>query len=171
MAHSWKTPSASISTFAVGTRVRVIGRAVATGAALLAPVSGESCLAYTHQLFMDNVMTSSSERPPDSTSVAFAVEDETGRIAIAEAADVVVDIEAHIVAGEPDAPPAFGASIIARELGASGYTLMTTSVGCLRAGDRVAVVGIVERGADGVLRLVGTPKHPLLISTQPKALE
>jgi hypothetical protein len=177
MEHAWKTPASEVSRATSGARVRIIGRAVRTGNDVTTPTTGTPCLAFTaHDSFLDT-LDFASRVPPIAFNAVFAVEDDTGTIAIADNVPVLIDIEAIPVhAGRHSGGPAFGASVIAREeaarqgLEGSPPTIgLPRREGVLLEGMVVAVVGIVERDDRGV-RLTGTHEHPLIVSTHAKAV-
>ena len=159
-----------------GTHARVIGNTVSQGDDVSGPHTGTLGLASKAWIYMPGHGGVSGEQAKVERAARFAIQDGTGTVVIAND-HVTVDIEAHIVNMTPPEKPAFGASIIAREAGYGGglYGSGVGSVvnyheGMVVAGDIVAVIGIVTRGADGALVLAGTEKEPLVISTNSKQL-
>ena len=98
--------------------------------------------------------------------LAFQIRDETGALEV-DVDHVALDLEMGPVFPAEGAAHVFGADIVARNSGRTEHYYEAKLV----ANSSVAVTGVLRRGADGTLRLVGTPTEPLVISNRPGALD
>ncbi len=168
-----------------GGLARIVGRAVSLGAELEATHTGTKCLAVcsTMEQHGSGVTGSCGGVMPrldgPELVVRFAVDDGTGRVVVAPQA-IKLELELRGVVDPRSNPgaaasaaPRFGASIIDRELrnlGASGdASRLSLREGVLVAGDRVAIIGHVQKLGEG-WELVAAPGEPVIVSTHPDQL-
>lgn len=152
-------PRTMIGELVVGARVRVVGRAYALGDTTVAPLSGKRCLAYDSKTFLED-----DDRHLGRKShqvLPFQVADESGAIGLAFD---FVTLELALLVPDREGPQlsTFGEGVLQRESGTGGVDHFE---GVLEPEQKVAVIGTVEHGPDGALRLAGTAQQPLVIST------
>ena len=156
-------PRTMIGELAVGARVRVVGRAYAVGDTTVAPLSGKTCLAYDSKTYIGG--DDGSRGRKSQQVVPFQVADESGAIGLALD---FVDLQLALLLPDREGPQlrTFGESVLQREAGAAGFGAVDHFEGILEPEEKVAVIGTVERGPDGALRLAGTARQPLVISNE-----
>ena len=158
-------PRTVIREVVAGSRVRVVGTAVARDERINAPYTGTPCLAFRAErsaqvpdAFTGRGKTLHS--PPSEQVVAFRVQDVTGAIDL-DVEHVTLALDANLVT--PAIGHVFGAKL-------TDVTGQDYREAVLVPDGEVAVTGLASCGVDGVLRLVGTEREPLLISNQRGAL-
>lgn len=163
------TPRTLIRDVVDGARVRVVGTVVSHEEYVKAPYTATLCLAY-HAYSTAHVPDGMHQygkairSEPSERVLAFRIQDETGALEV-DVDHVTLDLEMGSVVPAEGAH-VFGANIVARNSSHTDYYEAK-----LVAGASVAVTGVLRRGADGTLRLVGTQTEPLVISNQPGALD
>ncbi|MFT3697759.1 MAG: GIDE domain-containing protein [Kofleriaceae bacterium] len=184
--HEQPVPLARIDELGLleGQIARVVGRAVGLGEDVEAPYSMRKCFAVTSRMdLMPPAMTADRTGGVQSVDgpvmlVKFAVEDGAGRIVVDPDAVKLelalhVALDKHEVAwGGLDAKPAFGASIINRELDAIGGTggMRIALEGVIAPGDLVAIIGRVQRAGDSWELVPPDDEKPVIISRHPEQL-
>jgi hypothetical protein len=162
-------PKRPIGDLEEGTRVAIIGTASSSGADILAPHSNRRCLACSSKVQTGNTGSQQVSRVTNtaSRSARFIIEDSTGKIAVLEDPNAVVDIvEFRVEQGTAAARPPVAKPVEVKET-------KTTEVvhfyeGILQPKDRVLVIGQIVRTPEGVLCVTGTTEHPVIVSMAPE---
>ncbi len=147
-------PITRVADLAVGMHARVVGTVVATSKLLITAHGDIACVAYA--TYIDEPIGGLGFRSPSTTLTSrFEVDDGSGTIAVAEDAHAKIEIEAVDVEERPGAR-AFGEGILERETAnydATGIRMSSEvphRVAAVHPGDRIAVIGTIALGADGL---------------------
>lgn len=154
-------PVTPISELVAGEHARVVGIARRLHRETSAPFSGRSCLA-AHSFILDNAPGGALGQRHDAV-VPFAVEDETGTIVLVVTAHVELRLSVFQI--DDAHMHAFGASVLQRETRAMGGGSQPFFEHRLDFDTHVSVSGAVLHLEDGGLRLAGTDRWPLVITS------
>lgn len=151
-----KLPQRTVATLVVGQPAQLFGRARAIKLTE-SLYSKRQCILYSMRL-------SDGSMGHDATAIGedFELEDATGSVLVSGRGAYEVDLVEH------DGPglgtnASFGASVIERDGRNLSDASITQDEGILPDGAAVAVGGVVAKGDDGTLCIVGSPGAPVYV--------